>query len=124
MAQTDVTSAFYRIAAPTGMEEYFRMPPVKCRLLRELGVEVPLDSKDDDVVTPLLLVLAMGFSWALYFCQRLVEACAAAAGLGDARLLLDRRRPPVMSQSDVLAAIYVDGVCVVGNDEQQVLETL
>jgi hypothetical protein len=72
LAQTDVNNAFYRIGVPAGLEECFILPQVKTSLLTELGVKLPADLASSDFVSPALMVLAMGFSWSLYFCQRMV----------------------------------------------------
>ena len=75
MAQTDVNTAFFRILAPTGMSEYFILPRVSTQLLLREGVDVPDHLLHLSDVSPQLQVLALGFSWALYFCQKMVEGC-------------------------------------------------
>ena len=45
---------------------------------------------------PQLEVLAMGFSWALYICQNVVEGCVTSAGFSADALLMDRHRAPAM----------------------------
>ena len=70
MAQTDVDNAFYRVSLPDGMVECFALPAASVRLLRKCGAKVASEWDDDSVVSPLLTVLPMGFSWALFFCQR------------------------------------------------------
>ena len=70
MAQTDLNTALYRILAPTGMPEHFILPRVSTHLLLREGVEVPNHLRHLSDVFPQLQVLAMGFSWALYFCQK------------------------------------------------------
>ena len=75
MAQTDVNTAFYRTLAPTGMSEYFILPMVSTHLLLREGVKVPDHLRHLSDVSPQLQVLAIGFSWALYVCQKMVESC-------------------------------------------------
>ena len=67
MAQTDVNTAFYRILAPNGMSEFFILPSVPTQLLQREGVKVRDHLLHLPEVYPQLQVLAMGFSWALYF---------------------------------------------------------
>ena len=56
----------------------------------------------------------MGFSWALYFCQKMVESCVKLAGFPADSLFVDRHRAPVVSSDTVCLGVYVDGVCAVG----------
>ena len=65
-------------------------------------------------VSPQLQVLAVGFSWALYFCQKMVESCVRIAGFSADALLMDRHRSPLMSRDLICFGVYVDGVCAVG----------
>ena len=52
----------------------------------------------------------MGFSWALYFCQRLVERVVEGAGVPRERFIVDRQVPPAVGGDDYAVAVYVDGV--------------
>ena len=113
MAQTDVNTAFYRILAPRGMSEYFILPSVSTQLLLREGVYVPDHLRHLPDVSPQLQVLAMGFSWALYFCQNTVENCVRLAGFSEDALLVDRHRAPAMTRDSVCFGVYVDGVCAV-----------
>ena len=61
-AQIDVDSAFYRFAMPEGMEHCFVLPPVRVRQLVEAGVEVPAELAALTAVSPLMMVLPMGFN--------------------------------------------------------------
>jgi len=73
MAQTDVDNAFYRLAVPSGMEYEFVLPAVQTRYLRDAGVVLSDEHGKAAVLSPLMVVLPMDFSWALYFCQRFLE---------------------------------------------------
>ena len=57
----------------------------------------------------------MGFSWALYFCQKMVESCVLAAGFSPATLLMDRQRAPSMAR---------DSMCFGGCDRPEVLSAV
>ena len=78
-------------------------------LLRE-GVKVPHHSRHLSDVSPQLQILAMGFSSALYFCQKMVESCVRAAGFSADALLMDRHRAPVMTRDSICFRVYADGV--------------
>ena len=121
MAQTDVNTAFYRILAPNGMSEFFILPNVSTQLLLHEGVEVPDHLRHLPNVSPQLQVLAMGFSWALYFCQKMVESCVRAACFSPETLLMDRHRAPTMTRDSICFGVFVDGVCAVGCDRPKVL---
>ena len=56
-------------------------------LLRE-GGKVPDHLRHLSNVSPQLQVLAIGFSWALYFCQKMVERCVRLAGFSADALLV------------------------------------
>ena len=62
-------------------------------------------------VSPQLQILAMGFSWAPYFCQKTVESCVRLAGFSSGRLAYG-------------SSPGVDGVCSVGCNRQKVLAAL
>ncbi|CAK0857433.1 unnamed protein product, partial [Prorocentrum cordatum] len=64
-------------------------------------------------------VLLMGFNWALFFCQEMVRAAAEDAGFADSRMFLDRHSVPDIA-TEPGAAVYVDGVAVVGADLEAV----
>jgi len=120
LRQVDVNNAFYRIAVPDGMEDYFVLPRVSreelARLLDDGLDELP----ETRYLSPKLLVLAMGFSGSLYFCQRMVERCVVRSGIPERQLLLDRRTAPCLLSGKVGGGVYVDGVAVFGTDEHKV----
>ena len=64
----------------------------------------------------------LGFSWSLYFCQRMVEAALLDARLPDCAQVLDRHIAPRLGASNLASAVYVDGAAIVGLDREKVLE--
>ena len=94
------------------MSEFFILPKVSTR------VKVPDHLRHLSDVFPQLQVLAMGFSWALYFCQKMVESCVWASGFRESpdTLLMDRHRAPAMTRDSICFEVCVDGVCAVGWD--------
>ena len=99
------------ILAPPGRSKYFILP----------SVDHLLHLPD---VSPQLQVLAMGFSWAFCFCQKMVESCVRLAGFSADALLMDRHRAPAMSRDSICFGVYVDGVCAVGCNHSKVLAAL
>ena len=80
LAQMDVNNAFYRIAMPPGLSKYFCLPQASVRALRACGADIPPGLSEASFVTPEFSVLVMGFSWSLYFCQKMMEGAASIAG--------------------------------------------
>eukprot|EP00959_Pyramimonas_sp_CCMP1952_P449541 9412552-Pyramimonas_sp.AAC.1 len=68
MSTCDLECAFYHMRLPAGMEEMFTLPPIKAGVLQELGL-IDLDFDPWVSLSPQVLVLPMGFSWALHLCQ-------------------------------------------------------
>ena len=116
LEETDVNCAFYRIKAPEGMSSYFLLPCIAVRYLRGAGVAGLEGYSDSDNVSPEFLVMAMGFSWSLYFCQRLVENVVLAAGFSVRQFVYDRQRAPPVAGGEVAFAVYVDGVGALSSD--------
>ena len=77
LSQCDVDCAFYRIHCPDGLGDFFCLPPVDLGAIREIRPELAASLRGKKA-TPRLLVLAMGFSSALHFCQLLVSAAVAS----------------------------------------------
>ena len=119
MQQVDVETAFYRIDGPEVLSEYFRLPPVDLDALREVRPDLQLDHLPGRRATPRLAVLAMGWSWSLFFCQRLVEQRVLDAGYPESALVRDRHHVGDMSDGTV-CAVYVDGAAVVGSSRARV----
>ena len=120
LAQTDVKNAFYRIGVPAGLEECFLLPQVKSSMLTELGIELPSDLAAGAFVSPALTVLAMGFSWSLCFCQRMVEACVENCGISRHQFVRDRQCAPRTEGGELGSAVYEDGAAILGCDVSKV----
>ncbi|CAK0842885.1 unnamed protein product [Prorocentrum cordatum] len=83
--------------------------------VRRLRPELVPSELKGTYATPQLLVLAMGFSWSLYFCQEAVEARVRAAGAPRCDFVRGRHGVPEL-ESGPKVAVYVDGVAVVSQD--------
>ena len=116
LKQTDVNNAFYRIRTPPGMWQEFLLPVVSVAELQALGCQLPGDVTGLAWASPGLEVLAMGFSWALYFCQKMVEERVLAAGFQDAQRIIDRQLAPTLEEEQCAVATYVDGVAVISTN--------
>eukprot|EP00959_Pyramimonas_sp_CCMP1952_P160875 3364221-Pyramimonas_sp.AAC.1 len=77
------------------MDEHFSLPSVHLGTLRQLADEAGIDMglPEARFGLPLLQVLPMGWSWSLYFCQRLLGAAVLRSGIDTGPLIKDRHAP-------------------------------
>ena len=61
LAQCDVQCAFYRVALPPGMDDFFVLPAVRVKELRAAGASVPSGLADFDLLSVALHLLPMVF---------------------------------------------------------------
>eukprot|EP00972_Heterocapsa_arctica_P103702 15283682-Heterocapsa_arctica.AAC.1 len=57
----------------------------------------------------------MGFSWSLYFCQRMVERSVEDCGISRDQVVIDRQIAPRVDGPHLAGAVYVDGAAVIGS---------
>ena len=117
LSQVDVDNAFYRILLPPGLSRRFVLPAVSRRAL--LAARPGLALPEGGKISSFLRVLPMGWTWSLYFCQSMVETAVRRSGFPDGRLVKDRHTTPDVRSGEV-AAVYVDGVAVLGTDSDMV----
>ncbi|CAK0857511.1 unnamed protein product [Prorocentrum cordatum] len=116
LSQMDVDNAFYRCKAPPGVSDFFALPRVSARHLHQANGKLAtgLGVTATGYVTPHLEVMAMGWSWALYFCRAMATASALRAGVPTEAFLLDKKHAPDIAGDKFGAAIYVDNAGVIG----------
>ncbi|CAK0856032.1 unnamed protein product [Prorocentrum cordatum] len=119
LSQVDVEACFYRMRAPPGMEEVFVLPPLDCDAIRRLRPDIAIGG--DVTCSPLLIVLPMGWNWSLFFCQEMVTQCVQRAGYPPSRIIEDKRATPSLV-GQTAAAVYVDGVAVIGTQSAQTVQ--
>ena len=117
ICSADLKDAFYHLALPEALRPLFTLPGVDGRHLRGLTVGGQL-AKPGVRYYPRLAVVPMGWSWALYICQKVHERLAQQAGLVDSDRLVDRRPAP---SAQAMHAQYVDNLVVIGHDQEKVL---
>ena len=88
VCNADAANAFYTLSMPEEIRDYFCLKPVCARDLglTEIGKK-PV--KPGQKVFPRLAVLPMGWTWALYWCQRAHEAVVERSGLKSEERLQD-----------------------------------
>ena len=108
----DIECAFYRMRVPAGMETCFRLPGLAARHLGLSSVGGSIVGADD-LITPCLAVLPMGWSWALHICQAMLRSAIAEAGFRDEQVVVDGRPGVLLRQEeDTAVAGYVDNFTV------------
>ena len=137
-AQFDIRSYFFRIGIPLELGEYFSFRQVPSSFVRDLvgsGYNALLghqscvppsqldvrNTKLDDVAWfPFMKVLPMGFSWAMWFAQRLhVQLSIESSGVPRDRFFLDGRPAPDLRSGTCLMP-YADNANIVGHCPQDV----
>eukprot|EP00974_Lingulodinium_polyedra_P031995 3081051-Lingulodinium_polyedra.AAC.1 len=95
-ATSDLKDAFYSMKIPAWLGEYFCLPPVTVEEAREVGL-ITGQWTGRDKIWPRLSVLAMGWSWSVYFCQRAHETILLKSGLvsRSQKICEHRPAPPV-----------------------------
>ena len=114
---SDVKDAFHRIRQPDWLARYFCLQPIEARHVGLTGQW--LDGhllKGSDLIHPMPGSLCMGFSWSLYFCQRINEGIMSRVPrLLQSQVISDRGPPVVIDPSDPEALghyVYVDNLGV------------
>ena len=115
ICSADLKDAFYHLALPEALRPLFTLPGVDGRHLRGLTVGGQL-AKPGVRYYPRLAVVPMGWSWALYICQKVHERLAQQAGLVDSDRLVDRRPAP---SAQAMHAQYVDNLVVIGHAKKK-----
>ncbi|CAK0911875.1 unnamed protein product [Prorocentrum cordatum] len=113
----DLKDAFYHLELPEQLRPCFSLRPARAGVLgiKEVGgVAVGASTK----LYPRLRVVPMGWSWAMWWCQSVMERVAEAAGCGDDARLRDGRPAPSLDPSCHLE--YVDNFVSIGYDAEAV----
>lgn len=112
----DIQVAFYALQLPTELRRYFGLLPLRAE---DAGVH-SVDGRPaaaGEMVTPVLRVLPMGWTLALWTCQVLLEYIASTVhGIDDSNRLRDRRpAPPIHSEPrEFIHTEYVDNIVALG----------
>lgn len=116
MASADLQNAFYTLEMPEELRRFFGLRPVRAGKLglEQLGGEA---LGPEEWLHPVVKVVPMGWSWALWWCQSVHEKIAERGGLEESERLRDRH--PVTSNS-FWHIQYVDNLHVLGTDEEEV----
>ena len=116
VASADLQNAFYTMVMPMQLRELFGLRAVRAGLLGMIHVEGrPVSS--NTFVHCRIAVIPMGWTWALWWCQRVNERICERSGLAEG----DRLRDGIANLGNSFWHIqYVDNLHVFGTDRQQV----
>lgn len=116
IATADLKDAFYHFQLPAALRTYFGMRGLQAG---EVGVtEIEGCSvSPDKMLYPRLKVLPMGWSHALFWCQRLHEHVVNGAGASFSSCLQDKTAVPFCN---CMQLEYVDNYVVLGTDPEKV----
>ena len=123
VAQSDIKDYFYSLQLPVDLRALFSMPPIPGALLRHWKVSAELGGSlnTDEWVHPMLRVVPMGWSWAMWLSQRVHQhQSQLGAGVSCDRILVDGKPAPSLSNGEVLPLPYADNLNVCGINAEAV----
>lgn len=116
MGTADLKDAFYHLSLPLPLRDYFCLGPVRAECVGVSEVNGAAVSKKR-LLTPRVAVVPMGWSWALFLCQKIHESLADGAGLDNNSRVRDKHPPP---PTGCCHTQYVDNMIVLGTDHEKV----
>ena len=123
VAQFDIRGYFYSLPLPLELQPYFCLRAILGRLLAERGVSPQHGSDFDDegMVHPMFVVTPMGWSWAMYWAQRIHSYQAlVGAGLGPNREVAEGVACPSLETGEPVVIAYADNLNIAGICRQRV----
>ena len=80
--------------------------------------------EEDEMIWPMMRCMPMGWSWAFYFCHKVLEQAALQTGLLPKARMLKEGRPAPSLRDGVVFLPYADNGVVIGTDKQAVQTAL
>lgn len=131
---SDVKDCFHRLKQPRWLAEYFCLKPIRASWVNLGGTTLDgVALKDNDIVYPMPGSLCMGFSWSLFFAQKINEyQCSLTKSLTCSRIISDKGDPVVFSspqsldnlESSTRHYVYVDNLGILSPHEAVVHSSL
>lgn len=116
----DLANAFYTLSVPDELGQMFTLPALKadrCGLDEIDGVKL----RPGTMVCPYLVVLPMGWSWALHLCQSVLLHSIRESGISDNWIISDKGSPVRLeNHDDIACGGYVDNFVVIGESPSAV----
>lgn len=122
---SDVRDCFHRIKQPRWLSKYFCFLPIEAKHVGLTGTVLEGHTlSSNDLVFPMPGSLCMGFSWSLFFAQRINEVVMRrVSSLSSSTLIHDRGGPAVFGDhlpDELKHFVYVDNLGVMSTDRQAV----
>lgn len=120
VAQSDIKDYFYSIGLPSYLYPFFCLPPIRPQLLQRRIPELRGVEHFDEVY-PQMKVVPMGWSWAMFFAQRIHQhQVMIGTGISHEQVLADGRPAPSLDSGKCVIIPYADNLNVVGINQQDV----
>ena len=116
VAQSDIKDYFYSLELPPDLQSMFCLPPLPSSVVQDWSRSLQgLPSSPSGWVWPMLQVVPMGWSWAMYFAQRVHQhLCLEATGLSMSQVLVEGRPAPDLTKEGVVLIPYADNLNLAG----------
>ena len=120
-AQSDIKDYFYSIGMPEYLFPFFCLPPIRpAKLSGRIPELAGLEGSVADIY-PQMKVVPMGWSWAMFFAQRIHQhQVMIGAGISHEQVLVDGRPPPMLDDGKSIVIPYADNLNVIGINKQDV----
>ena len=120
-AQSDIKDYFYSIGMPEYLFPFFCLPPIRpAKLSGRIPELAGLEGSVADIY-PQMKVVPMGWSWAMFFAQRIHQLqVMIGAGISHEQVLVDGRPPPMLDDGKSIVIPYADNLNVIGINKQDV----
>ena len=119
-AGSDISDRFYRLGVPEGLDEYFSLPGILGSEVEEIArrYRLPMRAK----LVPCLKVLPMGWSWSLYFAQKVHETRILSLDYKPHQFISDKQPGSLLGDDKSKIAVYVDNNLVIGHNREAVAQ--
>ena len=125
LAQSDIKDYFYSLELPPTLQPLFCLPALPIDFVQDWGfAELRQHTGDlEGLIFPMLRVVPMGWSWAMWLAQRAHQhLCLEASGLGLERIVVEGKPSPGMADGEVILIPYADNLNVAGTCAKRVQE--
>ncbi|CAK0834874.1 unnamed protein product, partial [Prorocentrum cordatum] len=113
----DLSDAFYHMGLPKPLRKYFTFRPARAASVGRTEIGGRAVAAHEKVY-PRLAVIPMGWSWALWMCQKIHERIMEAAGSDPKFRITDKTCPPDLSQP--CHTQYVDNYIAISTNRDNV----
>ena len=125
LAQSDIKDYFYSLQLPPELQPLFCLPALPLSLVQDWGFPElqRLEGDSEGLIFPMLRVVPMGWSWAMWIAQRVHQhLCLEASGLDVDRIVVEGKPAPGLQDGEVILIPYADNLNVAGIDQKRVQE--